>query len=969
MTTVLEPQQTSSHAVAAKYLSPFICRVSGRHINDVLQLADARLGEHAAEICRLDRQIALQRERLSAALFTVIGGVTDKRLRNTLLGARRKLFNGRRPAEADLAVILTASDSATADLVRDATAALDQRQNVLSAIELAYARALASARSRFSAALYDEDFQAGLALSSSTLFRNLQTYQESPETLGRSRLEQVERGLLRYFTRMALKATPFGRFCAVVGADFLPASSGGDLLIGFDASPAVKRSAVRLNKRICATLWRAIRSRAAVRDRLVVERNPTLIVEQERFVFLTGEGLLEAFHRVPESDAIHAVLQIADAAPPPKFAELVHALAADPRVDASVDEARAYLDRLIDLGLLRTQSVVPEQEADWLPDLLDFVAAIHDERAQAVADLLRDLRALVDRYGRVTGRDRSTVLEEIRRRLDRGLESLELPAFGDQDLLLYEDATAEAVLGVQRTPSVVLALARLSEWVRLTLPLAGYQAEMAEMRHFFDTFYAGSEGASGVSLLRFYEDFYRHHFKNHLDKTHKARRGQSDPEYDLGNPFGLKAVIRQRQATERLFAVVRRAWAANPAAEEVNITVDAVRQALESLVTWDSGFERSVTFFCQFDNPKGQPARVVLPSGGYGPGYGKFYSRFLYILPDRWSVRVAEANEDRGGALLSEICGDAAFNANLHPPLLPFEISYPTGEQNGSASQLLSSELRVVPDEDPERLVLVRTDGRRVWPIDLGFLNPNMRPPLFQLLTRFSPVRFFGLAMAFTPISRKVDEPGSQAKGVVHRPRIVFEEAVVLARRSWLVWPDAMPVPQPAETDAQYFLRVEAWREENGIPARVYARVRPLAFVDEAKTASPVAAPDLEALEGQAVNIEEPADADSVIAAAPAPEPDDNSRESNPRPVTAGRRPKPSRDFQKPQFIDFYNPLLLNLFSHLPGALRNYVVVLQECLPSTEQLPAVGDSRFAYELILQLSFQETNTGDADDPDR
>ena len=91
---------------------------------------------------------------------------------------------------------------------------------------------------------------------------------------------------------------------------------------------------------------------------------------------------------------------------------------------------------------------------------------------------------------------------------------------------------------------------------------------------------------------------------------------------------------------------------------------------------------------------------------------------------------------------LAEICGDASYNADLHPPLLPEEIAYPTAEggsaEGGSARDQISvSDLAMEPDpRSPFRVRLVNvTTGREVIPVDLGFRNPRMRPLLFQMLS------------------------------------------------------------------------------------------------------------------------------------------------------------------------------------------------------------------------------------------
>ena len=63
-----------------------------------------------------------------------------------------------------------------------------------------------------------------------------------------------------------------------------------------------------------------------------------------------------------------------------------------------------------------------------------------------------------------------------------------------------------------------------------------------------------------------------------------------------------------------------------------------------------------------------------------------------------------------------------------------------------------------------------------------------------------------------------------------------------------------------------------------------------------------------------------------------------------------------SRDYHKPQFVDFASPLLVRLFGRLHGSLPQFVVILEECFPSPDDLPVAQGLPYATELILQLAF-------------
>ena len=635
-----------------------------------------------------------------------------------------------------------------------------------------------------------------------------------------------------------------------------------------------------------------------------------------------------------------------------------------------------------------------------------------------------------------------------------------------KDMPFYEDATSAASAEVALTPGVRRAFHQFEQWVRATASLAWPRSEQATMRHFFEDYYGQNGGAEGgVPLLKFYEDFYREHFKAHVEKEGRLRGGAPrDPKdtYDVANPFGLESIKELTAARLRLTEVFRQAWADNADAEAIDISAQAVEEALQGVETL-SGVPRSMGAFGLLVPAagEGEDPTFVLHGASYTAGYGKYFSRFLYMLPDDVQEDVRKANAALTGELLAEICGDAQFNANLHPPLMRWEISYPTGESGATEDQLRSSEILVQADpEDPQNLALVHgPTGRRVIPVDLGFLNPRMRPPLYQLLSRFTPPVMYAPPIPDSPEpprtqeKEKVDaegvtvqpapggdvvdavyaqdgdtvkdadtvkgdpadtvnregadtvnrQPGDgdnpppppvdtvQARGdapgqeppppvINYRPRITFGGSLVLARRRWIVPGALFPQRRQDESAAEFFLRVNRWREENGIPETAYLRVMPLPEPRPQRAGEP-AAPPVEApaeipgyeapageAEEQAVDEHEHDEAEAAPVAAEAEAKDGEAKDGEAKegdapagPPKLGledkkRKTQPSRDFYKPQFIDFANPLLVGLLGKVAQGLKNFSANIEERYPARERLARHDGASFATELVVQLYF-------------
>jgi hypothetical protein len=862
----------------------------------------------------------------------------------------------------------------------------------LEQIKPTYARETARCRTRFKTLLADADFQAGLLLSSRSLFGALPEYVAGDDAAPTAKDEHVERGLMRYLSRMAMKATPFGTFCAVVAGRFV-ARNGDAEVARFAGDPVRKRSFVRLNKALYGFLMEHLKRRPAVRRRLPLELNPTLQEDGPRLLFLTAIGGREVFQRLDRNAVVDLVASVVGERTGATLDDLVAALATDDRIEAEEPGVRAYVDRLVSLGFLRFRPGIREQDPDWDLPLRTLLESIEDEHAALVAVLLSDLRAATERYATAEVKERARLLEQVRGRITEALGAMDARTPLGRKPPFYEDASAEARLDLAVDLDRSQAFRDLTEYTSLTLCAAWPRGEQATMRHFFDTFYGPDH--DGIPLLRFYEDFYREHFKAHLERERRGRRPPAPEEnqdedkaedYNLANPFGLELIKSIHAAQARVRQLVERRCREALTAEAISVSAAELAEALD--LPPRPAACRSLSLFAQLVPTGGGDAHVVLPNGRYLAGYGKYFSRFLYTLPDEVSRRAYRENLALTEEYLAEICGDAAFNANLHPPLLRWEISYPTGEAGQLERQLSSADLEVRRDPADRNALCIchRPTGTPVIPVDLGFLNPRMRPPLYQLLSQFGPPVNFGFPLPpirpmppHPPVAAEPKTPEGLADGapaqpdgpeatpavsqpvldVVYRPRIVFGKRLVLTRRSWSVPHDRFPRWPPGTQQVDFLLAVHRWRRQYGIPEQVYVRVYPGPAprkkpAPDARPADAVAkaVPDTPAPPGPGTNAE--AGHQAIQAAALPPQAE--------RKAPPGGWTVSSRDFAKPQFIDFGNPQLVALFGRMTGALERFDVTIEECFPMTDALLRAGDDAFATELILQVDYPQNGGG-------
>jgi hypothetical protein len=935
----------------------------------------------------LQRELYESRERVASLLYEAIGRIQDDGQRKHLLRLKRDLYNLRSAESKALSVAQGTLGAGASEITRFADL-LAQHSEALKGLNATYLSEASTARQRFQSFMQEESFQRGLLISSKSLYRAQKRYMGSVSADLSGKQDKIERGLLRYYTRAAMKATPFGTFCAVVPGRVVPSSSRVlDLGTGIalSGSPTCKRSVISLNKSLYGILLSHLSSRSGVRHRLPVEMNPTVSEEEGQFLFLTAKGTREVFQRMPRHDVLDIIDRIVSRNGQVTLGDLINALTNHPDVETSREEAEQYLDQLVDIGLLRFRTGVREQELQWDLPLRALLDGTEDHHAEIVVDTLTRLRALVDEFQEASLARRSSILTECEQALHEAFASLGIEERTRTGLPLYEDATADVCASVGDA-SVIRPIAEaLSAYLDLTHRLAQPRKEQAAMRHFFDTYY-GRVGS--IPLLRFYEDYYREHFKPHLEAQSQARYGD---EYDSRNPFDLQLVTAIQRAYRLLQGVVVKRWAENPAEAEIELSRSDLAASLEE-VPDSTLIAPSMTVFGQVvcDLDAVQPSRFILRNGAYATGYGKYFSRFLYLFPEAVRNDLFMSNESREGIYLAEICGDGNFNGNLHPPLLPREISYPTGESGHADEQLLTSDLCVeAAADDPYALRLRHgPSGRIVLPVDLGFLNPTMRPPLYQLLSQFTPI--VGFSFPFPRSAALHVEDGEPASGgdtevassapsrstqtanprleltITRRPRITFEGTLVLARQCWFVPGPLLPQYAQGESAFDFYVRVNQWRLDHELPREVYVRLQPLPRHrthgnDGKAEASPLS-------EGSTEVLAERNSERTLKAANTSPsdrtEPSESEGDS-PEALHANNRLRPkqtrgSRDLYKPQYIDFANPLLANLFGKMARGLGSFSATLEERYPTAKDLPHYEGVTHAAEQIFQLDVTGCN---------
>jgi hypothetical protein len=860
-----------------------------------------------------------------------IAAFDDPRLRNRAVELKRALFNGRRVAPSTLAAVQPS-------LSEDTRARVDRC--------LALTRELADAEARAAAGFDDEKrvlrkqlaelskqhvLQAGLVLSSRDLQRSLvEHYIANHDKLLRSRDVDTELGLLKYLSRLHAKTSPFSTFTTVT---CLPArDDAAKRWNDVPGAPSI-RSDVRLNTLLHRLIQAVLIAQPEIWPVLPVRVNPTLRLEEGQYLFLTSSNNVEAFQRVEPDPALDLLLELI---PPPSEMSCTDLGAALQQhgVEAESDEMVGFLRQLLDYGILEFNFNVSGVDPDWdlalAARLRTFAAP--PEVITPYLELLAHLRQAAVQYAAADIPGRIAIANAAHARL-KEFFAARAPAPAPAPEVPAETPPPEAP--PSETPPEAEESAAEDEPFRhqystaflmrpegifledTTLELDG-AVEAAPFRRFAETAFrvlksvprqlgGGSEldmmsaylkskwADQAVPLLTFYEGYSR---DVRLPQARRRAAPETPPETPPVLPPEVEARMQMRDPwTAEFVARVTEKLAGSPSSLAL-IAADLPEVAEADLAPPQRA---SVGMFVQpIAGGDGSIACAVL--NGMFPGYGKLMGRFLHLAGPEMTEALREWNQSLAGdgELLAENRDAAFFNANLHPPMLPFEVWLPGAHGSLAADrQIRITDLVVTREPNGELALRSRAHGDgRVYVFDLGFQGAQGRSQLFQMLSMFTLPQHMGhrVLAAINHLAWR-DKRTAEPRQLVMQPRVTFEDTLVLQRRCWYVPKAMLPKREPKEPDWRSFERIAEWRESLQMPAEVFVTL-------------------------------------------------------SPREVPRSPAARFKRDDHKPQYVSFENPFTVSLLERMVPRTDEWLKI-EEMLPDSAQLGRVGPDRHVTEWVLQ----------------
>jgi thiopeptide-type bacteriocin biosynthesis protein len=330
-------------------------------------------------------------------------------------------------------------------------------------------------RARLRQAIARGDVLEALFVASPGLADDLDAWTRAPDS---ERGQKIERALVRYFSRMTTRPTPFGLFSGVAVGRIAERT---DLAL---ASRAACGRSTRVDNDYLFALASGLRKVPELRAALRWKPNSSLYALGGRLRYTEARlsGNLRTYHLVAVDSSPYIEATLARARHGAALDELARALVADDP-EILLEEAVAFIDELVDSQLLVSDLEPPVTGVEPIQALVSLLTEVAP--TAAATGLLADTAArlaTMDRGG--LGHDRA-VYQQIAARLE------ELPVPVDRARLFQVDLiqpAPEATLG----PAVIEALQSGVEMLRRILP-AGTEGALARFRRAFRERYEDRE--------------------------------------------------------------------------------------------------------------------------------------------------------------------------------------------------------------------------------------------------------------------------------------------------------------------------------------------------------------------------------------------------------------------------------------------------------------------------------------------
>ncbi len=818
----------------------FLLRVGGQPITLVNQLRFPQTLDWAREALQMETWLRENKEAVSQSLHLAVNlHKDDQKLRRGLINLKRNIFNLHLSSN-DLRggyVLAESLAPETRSVVIEWLRTWERYQETLTRGDSILGEELSVRRARLKEIVQLADFRNGILLASPSLDQAIDTYLKADNQKLSRNARTTERSLLEYLFRTTCKTSPFSTLTSVSTGNIHNTEDPAGQAIVTQIDTLHKTSFTRLNLAILSKLILALLENKTINDVLPVQLTSGWRVQGKRIRYLRRRSniddydpeapiALNVLHEdvltLPIGPLLRAMLAFMSKRQLATISEIKAHLYNTTGLTETREEINEYVERLVRLHFL----IVPALQLDIHSHnpLLTFTEGLHSLNvplATEVAEILEEVNDRVQNYTTATQRKRRTILNEITEMLRRCYVLLCQTKVILPRTLLYEDTVVRPQQLILSQPKWQDLFTQLGELQSL-LPIFDFNTSRKLItRGYFRARYGA--GARCDDFLAFADTFKLDFFDQHqkdamgkeaIDDTGRFTRRQ--------NTFKMPEIERLDDARQVLADYITQQYAhQQPGSPVLRLQKDFL-DAIAPYVPEHLKAIQSNAFFTQYVQEDGRPNLII---NRVYTGFTLMFSRFAHCFAEEdghhviplLRKRFAELQPE--GAVFAELKGGYdATNLNLHPVVTPYELVCP-GELSVRPldEQISLDDLMIRDDTDTHTLRLYSKHlGKEVIPIYLGFLVPMMLPEIQQILLNFA-----HMSMCPLDLWNGVTHPQNTPDQIMRYPRLLYKD-LVLQRAQWQMPLQQFPQRGPDQQDSAYFLAVNRWREEHGIPSRVF---------------------------------------------------------------------------------------------------------------------------------------------------
>jgi|GEM_PF-4545028 len=874
------------------------------------------LQQYNSDLAQFQSEVNLFTE----TLFSLINACQNDNERKIFINVKRDIHNHRSLRQAEVSKIQNGNNSSLHNLLESYTRKKRNLDDSLEKISGLYINETEDVRKQLISLSAEEIFKQGIVLSSADIFHSLNNYIKNEKKLSSKKQYQVENGLIKYLSRFYAKTSPFSTFTSI-GLLKLNAAGEKYVPLEYPAKSSALKSFVSVNNNIYLLFKSHLVNHETLKYKIPLKLNPTLVIENGKYVFLTNNYFnVESIQRIRLNPFMNAIVACFEKSKDASTNTIVQVLHERDEFDNTEQEIREYIWHLVNTGFFELDLKTSGLDPNWIISLKHFLCNYLKEDNSSVKELSELIDLLIEgskEIEKAGSADRFIIIDRIYNALSKIFklsekkevrsaskvlagQSEEAGPMSDDHpeksfLLKYDlpiDISPEKIFFEDTLTSKNYSLSgsfindTCSKLKELFEHLWIFEPNNEERQVTSDFFIKTYSEEAVVPALKFYEDFYAFYLRDKPAEEKKTSKA------------GSYWSALSRKWTQAFYDYVT--------ADRL-LNKDNVCFNLEDLITVNRNVElevnkkynTSIGAFIQVFTGENKTESCVL--NAVFCGFGKLFSRFLYVLDTDLmsSIREHIKNTLPADILTCETADTSVMNANMHPAIMDYEITMPFGNSIlPEEKRIPISRVLIKYDKDTHELKLMDSITKKIiYVYYLGFQSFDYRSKLFQMLIPFSNFKQ-PLIYTFTEmVNTKFDKVNNITDDapIKIKPRITYEDTIVIQRKTIIVSQAKLPPGNSNLNDPDYFIFVQKWQQELNLPSMVFVRIM-------------LPKDDTRHLFG------------------------DHDR--------------------KPQFIDFRNAFLVKRFEKICSKAKNGLEIT-EMLPSYEHLLSDNDEKFVTEFLVE----------------